>query len=157
MTLGTVEKMSANVNSLTANLRKALAETKIETAKAQTFHWNVQGMAFAPLHALFQEIYEDHFEAEDVIAERLKSIGQSANGSLSVTLATSELAESDAELKASEMVAVLADDQRHLSATMASLAKAAEAEDDIVTTDMATQRAQAHDKFAWMLSAHLGE
>ena len=36
---------------------------------AQNFHWNVTGMAFGPLHDLFQKIYEDHFTAQDDLAD----------------------------------------------------------------------------------------
>ena len=42
-------------------LNQSVAETAVTTMLAQNFHWNVTGMAFAPLHALFQDIYEDHF------------------------------------------------------------------------------------------------
>ena len=55
-------------------LHQTLAETCVATMKAQNFHWNVTGMAFGPLHDLFQTIYEDHFEAQDDIAERIKAL-----------------------------------------------------------------------------------
>ncbi|MEO1312695.1 MAG: ferritin-like domain-containing protein, partial [Pseudomonadota bacterium] len=45
-------------------LNQSVAETAVTTMLAQNFHWNVTGMAFGPLHALFQEIYEDHFKAQ---------------------------------------------------------------------------------------------
>ena len=44
---------------------------------AQNFHWN----AFR-LYALFQEIYEDHFTAQDDLAERIRSIGHTVDGRL---------------------------------------------------------------------------
>ena len=42
-------------------LNQSVAETAVTTMLAQNFHWNVKGMAFGPLHELFQQIYEDHF------------------------------------------------------------------------------------------------
>ncbi|MEM9700338.1 MAG: DNA starvation/stationary phase protection protein, partial [Pseudomonadota bacterium] len=38
-------------------LNQAVAETAVTTMMAQNFHWNVTGMAFGPLHELFQKIY----------------------------------------------------------------------------------------------------
>ncbi len=157
MALNAIEGTSANANSVAAHLQKALAETKTETAKAQTFHWNVTGMAFGPLHTMFQEIYEDHFKAEDVIAERLRSLDFPADGRLSESLSKSDLQESDWNLNAKDMIRALAADQRHLSATLRGLANAAEAANDQITADMAINRADIHEKFAWILRAHLVE
>ena len=39
-------------------LNQSVAETAVTTMLAQNFHWNVTGMAFGPLHELFQKIYE---------------------------------------------------------------------------------------------------
>lgn len=156
MSVHSISLRTGSSTETVQQLRKALAETKLETAKAQTFHWNVKGMAFGPLHNLFQEIYEDHFEAEDTLAERMRALDVIADGRLREVLAASSLIESDPHLKAEEMVSALADDQWQLSETMQDLAKAAETEGDQVTADMAIERAQIHDKFAWMLRSHLG-
>ena len=56
-------------------LNQSIAELVVTTMMAQNFHWNVTGMAFGPLHELFQKIYEDHFLAQDELAERIKAIG----------------------------------------------------------------------------------
>ena len=37
-------------------------------------------MAFGPLHALFQQMYEDHFTAQDELAERIKALDAHAEG-----------------------------------------------------------------------------
>ena len=52
-------------NAISEALNQSIAELVITTMMAQNFHWNVTGMAFGPLHELFQKIYEDHFEAQD--------------------------------------------------------------------------------------------
>ena len=61
-------------------LNQSVAETAVTTMLAQNFHWNVTGMAFGPLHELFQSIYEDHFAGQDELAERVKAIGGHAEG-----------------------------------------------------------------------------
>lgn len=135
----------------------ALCDTKIATAKAQTYHWNVTGMAFQPLHTLFQEIYEDHFVAQDLLAERLRALGGFVDGRLATACEFGSLEECDGMIPAKDMVHNLANDQRRLSQTMLNLAKTASAQLDEVTNDVAIERAGIHDKFAWMLSAHLAD
>lgn len=157
MTVQSIRSKTGDATDTASHLHKALAETKLVTAKAQTFHWNVKGMAFGPLHDLFQKIYEDHFEAEDTLAERMRALDLIADGRLREVLAASVLTESEPNLKGEDMISALAGDQRQLSETLQGLAKFAESEGDQVTADIAIERAQAHDKFAWMLRSHLGE
>ncbi len=140
---------------IVAGLNQALAEVVVETMKAQNFHWNVTGMAFAPLHQLFQEIYEDHFAAQDDLAERVKALDGHAEGRLSEHLRRAEVKEHDGKASDAEMVKALMADQEAISSTLRALAVLAEKHNDIVTNDLAIGRAAAHDKFAWMLRAHL--
>lgn len=143
------------VEEIVQGLTKSLADTSIETLKAQNFHWNVTGMAFGPLHALFQEMYEDHFVGQDELAERIKALGEHAVGAYSAYVKLSSLEESDGKLSAEKMVAELAEDQAAISSTLRALAAVADKHDDVVTNDLAIERAQKHDKFAWILKSHL--
>ncbi|MEL7396467.1 MAG: DNA starvation/stationary phase protection protein, partial [Pseudomonadota bacterium] len=106
-------------------LNQSVAETVVTTMLAQNFHWNVTGMAFGPLHKLFQEIYEDHFEAQDDLAERIKAIGGHAKGKLFDMVAASKVAEHDGHASAEDMVAALADAQRTIAATLTGAAAVA--------------------------------
>ncbi len=144
-------KMSSQVHNL---LFQSLAETSILTLKAQNFHWNVEGPAFKPLHDLFQEIYEDHFEAQDTLAERLRSLDRLIEGRYAAFLDASTVTEAATGETAEQMIGQLLTDQEQLSNTLRALAEAAEASGDIVTNDLAVGRAYVHDKFAWMLRAH---
>lgn len=136
-------------------LTQSLSETVVETSKAQNFHWNVTGMGFGQLHQLFQTIYEDHFAGQDKLAERVKALEGHAEGRLGEHLKRSSVKESDGRLSDKEMIASLVSDQETLSATLRALAELADKHGDIVTNDLAIERADAHDKFAWMLRAHL--
>ena len=138
-------------------LTQAIAEISVETMKAQNFHWNVTGMAFKPLHDLFQEIYEDHFEAQDDLAERVKALGAHAVGRYDSFLKRSKIAECerDGDLPAEKMVENLAADQETIAGTLNALADLAEKHGDMITNDIAIERATVHEKFAWMLRSHL--
>ena len=146
---------SSTGTSTTEGLQRALASTVVATAKAQTYHWNVTGPSFGALHALFEEIYTELFAAQDRLAERLKAIGGHADGRPSGAAASSVVEECDGRIAARTMIERLADDHRVLGRSFVMLAQMADAEGDLVTHDLAIERADTHDKFAWMLSAHL--
>ena len=112
-------------------------------------------MAFGPLHALFQEIYEDHFSAQDRLAERIKALGGHADGRFAKALETATTIECDGAISATEMVERIAADQADLSTALRELASLTDDAGDLVTNDMAIERADIHDKFAWKLNAHL--
>lgn len=143
------------VEEIVEGLTQALAETSVETMKAQNYHWNVEGMAFGPLHEMFQKIYEDHFEAQDTLAERIKALDAHAEGRQSVYLKRSRIEECDGKKADKEMVAALQKDQETLSSTLRALASVADKHGDVVTNDLAIERADVHDKFSWFLRAHL--
>ncbi|MCC5961805.1 MAG: DNA starvation/stationary phase protection protein [Rhodobacteraceae bacterium] len=137
-------------------LNQSVAETAITTMLAQNFHWNVTGMAFGPLHDLFQKIYEDHFTAQDDLAERIKALGGHAEGQLARMLDRSKVSEHDGHASDTDMIAAMVSAQDTLAATLAGTAAIAEEHGDLLTQDMAIARGQVHEKFAWLLRAHLG-
>ncbi len=136
-------------------LNQCVAETAVTTMLAQNFHWNVTGMAFGPLHDLFQAIYEDHFTAQDDLAERIKALDAHAEGTLAGMLKRSKVGEHDGHADDKTMVAAMRDAQMTLAATIASAGELAAEHGDTLTEDLCIARGQTHEKFAWMLRAHL--
>ena len=136
-------------------LNQAVAETVVTTMLAQNYHWNVTGMAFGPLHALFQEIYEDHFIGQDDLAERTRAIGETAQGRLATHLDRSKVEEGDESASDKEMIRHLAEAQETIGATLAGLSEIAARHGDVRTEDLAIERGRVHDKFAWILRSHL--
>jgi len=136
-------------------LNQAVAETAVTTMLAQNFHWNVKGMAFGPLHALFQEIYEDHFVGQDDLAERIRAIGAHAEGTLAGMVARSKVKEADGTQSDKEMIRLLMEAQETVAATLGGVGEVAAENGDPLTEDLAIERGRAHEKFAWMLRSHL--
>jgi starvation-inducible DNA-binding protein len=136
-------------------LNQCVAETVVTTMLAQNFHWNVTGMAFGPLHDLFQKIYEDHFQAQDDLAERVKIIGAHAEGTLAGMLQRSKIDEHEGEASAEEMIKVLLSAQEAVAETLAGAGELSASLGDTLTEDLCIARGQVHEKFAWMLRAHL--
>ena len=155
MSISAIAERPLTVCDVIEHFQQALSETIVTTSKAQSYHWNVTGMAFGPLHALFQDIYEDHFAAQDDLAERIKALGGHADGRPSVALKRSPGTECAGHLKPEAMVEQLAGDERKLSETMRGAAKAAEDVGDFASHDLAVERIATHVKFAWMLESHL--
>lgn len=157
MTIAVSQIAAVSNDQVIEHLEQALAETAVATLKTQNFHWNVTGMAFGTLHALFGTIYEDLFAAQDELAERIRSLDRLVDGRMARYLERAKITEALPGLSAQAMVQALAADQQILSHTLLALAGIAEAQGDLVTQDMAIGRAQVHDKFAWMLRAHLAD
>ncbi len=136
-------------------LNQSVAETAVTTMLAQNFHWNVKGMAFAPLHELFQQIYEDHFTAQDDLAERIRALDEHAEGMLAGMLKRSKVAEHDGHASDKEMIKMMLDAQETLAATLAGTGELAAKHGDTLTEDLCIARGQTHEKFAWFLRSHL--
>lgn len=136
-------------------LNQAVAETAVTTMLAQNFHWNVTGMAFGPLHELFQTVYEDHFVAQDDLAERIKALDCHAEGTLAGMIARSKVTEHDGHQTDKEMLRIMQDAQVQLSTTLSGVEHIAAEHGDTLTEDLAVERGRIHEKFAWMMRAHL--
>ena len=139
-------------------LYQCVSETVVTTMMAQNYHWNVTGMAFGPLHALFQEIYEDHFTAQDDLAERIRSIGHTVDGRLQSMVNASKVVEDEAGAVKTdlEMIASLLEAQRTVAATLSGASDIAANDGDKLTEDLCVERGRVHEKFAWLLESHLG-
>ena len=136
-------------------LNQSVAETAVTTMLAQNFHWNVKGMAFGPLHDLFQKIYEDHFVAQDDLAERIRALDAHAEGTLAGMLERSKVDEHDGHADDKTMIATMRDAQIACAGTLAGAGALAAEHGDTLTEDLCIERGQIHEKFAWMLRALL--
>lgn len=144
-----------NNKKVVAALEKLLADSYTLYVKTQNYHWNVTGPSFNSLHLLFQAQYEDLILANDLIAERIRTLGEKAPGSFKAFLALTDIKEETGNPKATEMVRNLAKDQAVLVASAEKVLKLAEEIGDEPTVDLAIGRQQVHQKNHWMLHAHL--
>jgi starvation-inducible DNA-binding protein len=152
----TARSLSTDANTqIIEALNQCKAETVVTTMLAQNFHWNVTGMTFGPLHDLFQTIYEDHFAAQDDLAERIKALDGHAEGVLAGMIKRSKVAEAEGAPAVEEMIRLMKDAQETLAETIAGAGELAAKHGDTLTEDLCIERGQTHEKFAWMLRAHL--
>ncbi len=137
-------------------LSKLLADTYSLYLKTHNFHWNVTGPQFNSLHLMFEGQYTELALAVDLIAERIRALGEPAPGSYSAYAKLSTIKEADDVPAANDMVRILAEDQLAVVRTARAVFPLADAAHDEPTADLLTQRMQVHEKTAWMLRANLG-
>jgi starvation-inducible DNA-binding protein len=84
MSSSTLSKQASTASdACVAALKQLLAESYQLFVKTHGYHWNVVGPQFVELHKLFEEQYNDLFEAVDEIAERVRALGAKAPPSFS--------------------------------------------------------------------------
>ena len=142
--------------AIAAGLSKLLADTYTLYLKTHNFHWNVTGPQFNSLHLMFEGQYTELALAVDLIAERIRALGEPAPGSYSAFAKLATIAEAEGNPSATDMVRILAEDQLAVVRTARSVFPLADAANDEPTADLLTQRMQVHEKTAWMLRANLG-
>lgn len=141
--------------TLTEHLTTLLADSYILMLKTQNYHWNVTGMSFHALHAMFQTQYEDLFLAVDLVAERIRAVGAKAPGTFAQFQQLSAIKSEDIKTKDTDMIASLIADHTKLVATATALVAAAQEQKDDATMDIAIERIQTHEKHIWMLKSTL--
>tara|TARA_Y100000589_G_C27063491_1_gene592311 strand:- start:528 stop:998 length:471 start_codon:yes stop_codon:yes gene_type:complete len=145
----------SNREAIAEALYQCVSETVVTTMLAQNYHWNVKGMAFSPLHNLFQEIYEDHFAAQDELAERMRALGSFVDGNLTSMVKQSKVIECEGQASAVDMIKNMMTAQETLASTNAGTIDIAGSHGDKLTEDLCIERGQVHEKFAWMLRSHI--
>ncbi|MCC7268746.1 MAG: DNA starvation/stationary phase protection protein [Caulobacteraceae bacterium] len=150
---GSSKTKASPKGDVAAGLSKLLADGYAAYLKTHGYHWNVRGPNFSGLHALFMAQYTEQWAALDVIAERLRALGELAPQGYSAFANLSSIRDGDPTQDWKGMVADLIDGHETVAKTAAGLVEAAEAAGDAPTADLATQRQAAHEKHAWMLRA----
>ena len=139
------------MSKLHAACQQVLNETAALTAQLQTAHWNATGALFHAIHEQTEAQYEDLFEAQDMIAERLRALGANVTLTLSQAAVPAVLPEMSGE----EMLKTLVAGHEAVLGALKTAAEVADDEDDDGTEDAMIERIRAHDKFAWLLKSNL--
>lgn len=137
---------------IAAGLSKLLADTYAVYLKTHGYHWNVRGPNFGSLHALFMTHYTEMWAAIDLIAERIRALGELAPMGYGAFGDLSRVKDGDPSKSAEAMLKELVADH----ATLVATAKAAREGADDVTASLIDARVEAHEKHAWMLRVSIG-
>lgn len=148
---------NADRKRVAQGLSRVLASTYMIYVKTHNYHWNVTGPLFQPLHGLFETQYTEIAKSIDDIAERIRTLGFRAPGTLQEFLKLSHLQEDEADRvpEAEDMVANLQQDHETISAAGRQLISIADEAGDQATCDLLTKQLDFHEKTAWMLRSFL--
>ncbi|NJN16024.1 MAG: DNA starvation/stationary phase protection protein [Oscillochloris sp.] len=146
-----------NVEGVVTILKRLLADEQVLYNRLRNYHWNVVGMEFGPLHALFQVQYEGLTTDIDDIAERIRQLGAVVPGTMSEYLQAASLSENPGVYPdAPTMVKNLTNDHEAIIRNLRTDLRAADEQyDDMGTSDFLTGLMEKHEKSAWLLRAHI--
>lgn len=142
-----------DMTAVVQGLSTLLADTYTLYVTTQGYHWNVTGPMFHSLHAMFEEEYIQLREAADVIAERIRALGDRAPGSFAEFEKLASIGAIGGAKDSISMVENLALGHEAIAKSARPLVETAEEAGDVATADLITQRIQEHEKTAWMLRA----
>lgn len=132
-------------------LSKLLSDSYLLYLKTQNYHWNVTGPQFQTLHMSFEDQYKDLAEAVDVIAERIRALGEFAPGSFTTFSKLTSIKEETGTPTAEEMIQNLVQGHEAVVTTARETMSLTDKCEDDVTADLLVERMNVHEKTAWML------
>lgn len=136
------------------HLEIVLANTFVLYTKTLNFHWNIVGANFAGLHGLFEGQYKGLSDSVDEIAERIRTLGFKAPGTLAEFLKLTTLREVKEDLSDGQMIQHLLTDHETLATYIRQGLK--EVDDlDVGSIGLLEGLIAGHEKTAWMLRSHL--
>jgi len=146
-----------NRQSVIGLLNTLLADEYLLYTKTRNYHWNVTGLQFNDLHKFFETQYEALDDIVDEVAERARSLGGRAAGTLEEFRKTARLGEDPGKVPAArDMLAALLADHEALARTLrADVDTVTDKYRDTGTADFLTGLLEQHEKMAWMLRSFL--
>ena len=156
----TASKIDIGINekdrkAITKGLSELLADSYSLYLMTHNFHWNVTGPQFNTLHTMFMTQYTEQWAALDLIAERIRALGEYAPGTYKEFSKLTSIDEVAGIPKATDMVKYLIKAQEATAKTARKLFPLVEKASDQPTADLLTQRLNIHEKTAWMLRSLL--
>ncbi|SKB07770.1 starvation-inducible DNA-binding protein [Prosthecobacter debontii] len=133
-----------------------LADEHVLYMKTRNAHWNVRGRDFHAMHLFFESQYKELEGVIDEVAERIKSIGYDAPGSLAAMLKLTKLKELSGDDRDSvTFIKALLADHETLTRELRKMAEKCQDLGDDGSNDFLIGLLQIHEKMAWMLRASL--
>lgn len=151
--IGITEK---NTSAVAEILNKLLADENVLYTKVRNAHWNVEGPDFHAQHLFFETIYDELAEIIDEVAERVRSIGHYAVGTMKAWLEITQLTEMAYGKNDSKgFIKEILNDFESLIISLREDIDKVEKYKDAGTEDFLVGILEKHEKTAWMLRSHL--
>ncbi|WBA18688.1 Dps family protein [Salinivibrio kushneri] len=146
---------SSKAEDLGARLDTLLANYQVLYTNVRGFHWNIKGNDFFELHTKFEEIYTDLQTKIDEVAERILTIGGTAEHRFSEYLKVSEIKEHAPEASGQAGVRALVEGFSVLIGLQRDIMNLAGDAGDEGTSALMSDYIREQEKLMWMLNAYL--
>jgi starvation-inducible DNA-binding protein len=146
-----------NTQAVANALAKIVANEAVLLTKTRNAHWNIEGPDFHAMHLFFESQYNALDETIDSVAERIRSLGHYAPGTLKEFLELTSLTEKRGNKNNSEsfLKDLVADHETIIIELRENVDLFTNKYKDAGTSDFITGLMEQHEKMAWMLRAHL--
>lgn len=146
-----------DIEEIVRLLNILLADEYALYTKTRNAHWNVTGPSFFELHKFFESQYEALDIIIDDIAERVRSLGHYALGSLKDFLSITHMDEENHDFSnPKEILTTLVNDHETIIRIIRNdITPISEKFKDLGTADFVTGVMEQHEKMAWMLRAYI--
>jgi starvation-inducible DNA-binding protein len=147
----------ANRLVIATELSKMLADETILYIKTKNAHWNVEGPDFYAIHKFFEAQFEQLDEIIDNVAERIRTLGHYAPGTLKAYLGLTHLTEQTRSTNDSQGLIkdLLLDHESIIINLRENIKSFATEHYDLGTSDFITGLVETHEKMSWFLRAHV--
>ncbi len=151
--LKTPSDLPANATKdIAGALNAILADTFALYMKTKNFHWHVSGPHFRDYHLLFDEQAEQIFAATDVIAERVRKLGQNTLHSVGDIMRQQRLSDNDAAyVTPDDMLAELRDDNQRVVSSLREAHDLCDEHNDVATASLLEVFIDEAEKRVWFL------
>jgi starvation-inducible DNA-binding protein len=123
--------------------------------KSHNYHWNVEGIHFQELHALFETIYSEVLESIDPFAENIRKLNAYTPASLSRFNMLSKIEDENTVPAGEEMASELLHDSDRMCKLLKICFDLATSAGEDGLANFLAERMDAHRKHSWMLRATL--
>lgn len=146
--------MTNRMTKVADALNVLLADSFALYLKTKNFHWHVTGPHFREYHLLFDEQATQILAQTDLIAERVRKLGETTLRSIGDIARRQSLADNDAPgLGAVAMLAELKADNEAIAARLRELKALADAAGDNATSGLIDPWTDEAEQRAWFLAA----
>jgi len=144
-----------NISQIAQMLSKLLADIHVLYVKTLGCHWNIVDPRFFFLHEMLEQQYKALAEEGDMVAERIRKLGEFAPASLEQFLQLTTQGEIAKVPDGDAMIHSLLDSYEQLISMLRKEIDSTTNFNDFGTADMLTELLRSFEKRAWMLRSHL--
>jgi starvation-inducible DNA-binding protein len=119
--------------------------------KTKNFHWHISGSHFRDYHLLLDEQAEQIFAMIDILAERVRKLGETTIHSVGHIRKLQEIEDDDEVLEPKEMLRHLMNDNKNFTSRMRAAHQICSERNDVGTTSVLEDFIDEAERRTWFL------